>query len=180
VPLERAPAARSAARRADDRSTTARVETVARKRSPSRVEGSAGSPGVGIGGIGESTPRLKVRHAIRACAQRTLLHHLGLWNRRSFLTATLGAAAGAAGSAEPGRPPTRAASGASARDWARPEPVQPDPDIVAPDTRFRNYIVGNTVIRRLQLRRCGPKAWRERRRRTGLERHPQQRADAVD
>ncbi len=38
------------------------------------------------------------------------------------------------------------------RDWSRPEPVQyPDPDIIALDPRFRRYIVGNTVIKRLHI-----------------------------
>jgi gluconolactonase len=36
--------------------------------------------------------------------------------------------------------------------WSRAEPVQyPDPDVVALDPRFRRYIVGNTVIRRLHI-----------------------------
>ena len=36
------------------------------------------------------------------------------------------------------------------RDWSGREPVRyPDPDIVALDPRFRRYIIGNTVMRRL-------------------------------
>jgi len=39
---------------------------------------------------------------------------------------------------------------ATPRDWSGRVPVQyPDPDVVALDNRFRRYIVGNTVIRRL-------------------------------
>ena len=39
---------------------------------------------------------------------------------------------------------------ATPRDWSGRQPVQyPDPDIVALDNRFRRYIVGNTVMRRL-------------------------------
>src|SRR5207245_4341976 len=40
----------------------------------------------------------------------------------------------------------------STRDWSRQDPLQyPDPDVVALDPRFRRYIVGNTVIRRLHF-----------------------------
>src|SRR5207302_8203457 len=40
----------------------------------------------------------------------------------------------------------------SLRDYARLDPIQyPDPDIVPLDDRFRRYIVGNTVIRRLHF-----------------------------
>ena len=36
------------------------------------------------------------------------------------------------------------------RDWTGQEPIRyPDPDIIAVDNRFRKYIVGNTVIKRL-------------------------------
>jgi len=77
----------------------------------------------------------------------------GLWDRRSFLTATIGAAAVAPLSAQPPAATQEPLPPAPApRDWARPEPVQyPDPDIVALDQRFRRYIVGNTVIRRLHF-----------------------------
>jgi gluconolactonase len=69
-------------------------------------------------------------------------------NRRSFLIALGGAAAiGAAPQAPDARPPV--SPNATPRDWAGHQPVQyPDPDIVALDSRFRRYIVGNTVIRR--------------------------------
>src|SRR4051812_43036033 len=69
----------------------------------------------------------------------------GGWDRRSFLAATLGAAAAAplAAQTPTARPP--ASPVPAARDWARPEPVQyPDPDVVALDPRFQRYIVGNT------------------------------------
>ena len=36
------------------------------------------------------------------------------------------------------------------RDWTGQEPIRyPDPDIVALDNRFRRYIIGNTVMKRL-------------------------------
>ena len=58
--------------------------------------------------------------------------------RRSFLAATAGAMAAAAGAA-------------AARDYGDDtQPVRyPDPDIVALDDRFRKYKLGNTPIRRL-------------------------------
>src|SRR5262245_17721865 len=38
------------------------------------------------------------------------------------------------------------------RNWTQPEPIRyPDPDILALDPRFRRYIVGNTVIKRLHI-----------------------------
>ena len=80
------------------------------------------------------------------------------WDRRSFLAAAFSAAAAAPLAAQP--PPAQQPSGTqppispepAPRDWGRPDPVQyPDPDIVALDPRFRRYIVGNTVIRRLHF-----------------------------
>jgi gluconolactonase len=84
--------------------------------------------------------------------QRSESH--GRWDRRSFLTAAFGAAAAAPLVAQP--PPAGTQPPLSPvpapRDWGRPDPVQyPDPDIVALDPRFRRYIVGNTVIRRLHF-----------------------------
>jgi len=39
---------------------------------------------------------------------------------------------------------------ATMRDWSGQQPVQyPDPDVIALDNRFRRYMVGNTVIKRL-------------------------------
>ena len=36
------------------------------------------------------------------------------------------------------------------RDWTGQEPIRyPDPDIIALDNRFRRYIIGNTVMKRL-------------------------------
>ena len=36
------------------------------------------------------------------------------------------------------------------RDWSGQQPIQyPDPDIIAIDNRFRKYMIGNTVIKRL-------------------------------
>ena len=66
--------------------------------------------------------------------------------RRSFLRAALGAAAlvpaGAQQAALSGTP--------TPRSWSPDQPVSyPDPDVVALDTRFRRYMVGNTVIQRL-------------------------------
>src|SRR5215469_15066985 len=64
--------------------------------------------------------------------------------RRSLL-AGMGATAAAAPAARAQQPP-----GAAARDWSGQTPVHyPDPDILALDNRFRRYIVGNTIIKRL-------------------------------
>jgi gluconolactonase len=78
---------------------------------------------------------------------------LGSWDRRSFLGAAMGMAFGASAAAQgqaPAQPPPSPVP--APRDWARPDPVQyPDPDVIALDPRFRRYIVGNTVIRRLHF-----------------------------
>src|SRR5277367_1669465 len=69
------------------------------------------------------------------------------WDRRSFLTAALGSAAALPLAAQNQQ---RVSPVPIARDWSGQTPVQyPDPDIVALDNRFRKYIVGNTVIKRL-------------------------------
>src|ERR1700680_2344216 len=69
-------------------------------------------------------------------------------DRRFFLTALGSAAMSASAQAPDARPPVSPV--ATPRDWSGHQPVQyPDPDIVALDNRFRRYIVGNTVIRRL-------------------------------
>src|SRR5436190_21510425 len=69
------------------------------------------------------------------------------WRRRSFLAAALGGAA--LGQAQTQAPPPISPT-ATPRDWSGQQPVQyPDPDIVALDNRFRRYMVGNTVIKRL-------------------------------
>jgi gluconolactonase len=58
-------------------------------------------------------------------------------SRRSFLAGLCGATA-------------IPALAQQTRDWSGQQPVQyPDPDIVALDNRFRKYMIGNTVIRRL-------------------------------
>jgi gluconolactonase len=66
-------------------------------------------------------------------------------NRRTFLAAAVGGAALR-------QQPPQVSSTPSVRDWNRQDPIQyPDPDIIALDNRFRRYIVGNTVIRRLHF-----------------------------
>jgi gluconolactonase len=73
-------------------------------------------------------------------------------DRRGFLTAALGFAAAARTAAQPPPAQPPVAPVPTPRDWSRQDPVQyPDPDIVALDPRFRRYIVGNTVIRRLHF-----------------------------
>jgi gluconolactonase len=73
------------------------------------------------------------------------------WDRRAFLTATIGAAATLRATAQ-APPPQQVSPVPTQRDWSRLEPMQyPDPDIVALDQRFRRYIVGNTVIKRLHI-----------------------------
>ena len=65
-------------------------------------------------------------------------------NRRTFLAVAVG---GAALKQQP-----QISSTPSQRDSSRQDPIQyPDPDIIALDNRFRRYIVGNTVIRRLHF-----------------------------
>src|SRR5689334_7066908 len=66
--------------------------------------------------------------------------------RREFLSGALGMV----GAAQLQQAPI--SSTPSTRDFSRQDPIQyPDPDIIALDNRFRRYIVGNTVIRRLHL-----------------------------
>jgi gluconolactonase len=70
-----------------------------------------------------------------------------LLNRRAFLASALGGAAAVSAFAQ-----GQVSSTPSGRDFSRQDPVQyPDPDVVALDDRFRKYIVGNTVIRRLHF-----------------------------
>ena len=68
-------------------------------------------------------------------------------DRRTFLAATVGAVAfQAAGRAQA---PQQVSPVPTPRDWSRLEPIAyPDPDIIALDPRFRQYIVANTPIRR--------------------------------
>ena len=73
-------------------------------------------------------------------------------HRRTFLTAALGGATAASGFAQGRGQQPPVSSTPSPRDYSRQDPIQyPDPDIVALDDRFRRYIVGNTVIRRLHF-----------------------------
>jgi len=70
------------------------------------------------------------------------------WNRRTFLTTALGAAAlaRATGRAQDVSPVP------SIRDWTGREPIgYPDPDIVALDNRFRPYVLFNTHLMRLHV-----------------------------
>ena len=68
-------------------------------------------------------------------------------DRRTFLAATVGAVAlQAAGRAQA---PQQVSPVPTPRDWSRLEPIAyPDPDIIALDPLFRQYIVANTPIRR--------------------------------
>lgn len=73
-------------------------------------------------------------------------------DRRSFLTATLPGVAITTALAQAPQQPGQApvSPNPTPRDWSGQEPVRyPDPDIVALDNRFRRYIIGNTVIKRL-------------------------------
>ena len=72
-------------------------------------------------------------------------------DRRAFLAASLGGfAAAASARVEAQQPPVSPLP--TPRDWSRQDPLQyPDPDVIALDPRFRRYIVGNTVIRRLHF-----------------------------
>ena len=68
-------------------------------------------------------------------------------NRRTFLSAALGGAAGLPSlmqAQQPARIPSQ-----QMRDWSGNTAVQyPDPDIIALDNRFRRYMVNNTSIKR--------------------------------
>src|SRR6202162_4096670 len=69
-------------------------------------------------------------------------------DRRSFLAAALGGAALKAAAQSPA--PAPISPNATPRDWSNQVPVRyPEPDVVALDNRFRRYIVGNTVIKKL-------------------------------
>src|SRR5688572_32642775 len=70
-------------------------------------------------------------------------------DRRTFLAATLGSVAARAAHAQA---PQQVSPVPTPRDWSRLEPIAyPDPDIVALDPRFRQYIVFNTSIKRLHI-----------------------------
>jgi gluconolactonase len=74
-------------------------------------------------------------------------------DRRSFLTAGLASAFGAAAvlpSAVRAQNPVSPV--ATTRNWSGDPPVHyPDPDIIALSPRFQRYIVGNTIIKRLHI-----------------------------
>ena len=73
-------------------------------------------------------------------------------HRRTFLASVAGVALAPLAAAGQQPPPTPVSPTPTPRDWSGQQPVQyPDPDIVALDTRFRRYIVGNTTIRRLHV-----------------------------
>src|SRR5438477_13071489 len=73
-------------------------------------------------------------------------------HRRTFLTAALGGATAASAFAQGRGQQPPVSSTPSPRDYSRQDPIQyPDPDIVALDDRFRRYIVGDTVMRRLHF-----------------------------
>ena len=72
------------------------------------------------------------------------------FDRRSFLAAALPGVAVAGAFAQAPQQPPQISPNPTPRDWSGQEPIRyPDPDIVALDNRFRRYIIGNTVIRRL-------------------------------
>jgi gluconolactonase len=73
-------------------------------------------------------------------------------DRRSFLAAALGAVTVASAAAQVPGQQQQVSPLPTPRDWSRQDPIQyPDPDIIALDDRFRQYMVGNTVIRRLHF-----------------------------
>jgi gluconolactonase len=69
-------------------------------------------------------------------------------DRRSFLAAAVGGAALKAAAQSPASAPI--SGNPTPRDWSNQVPVRyPEPDVVALDNRFRRYMVGNTVIKKL-------------------------------
>jgi gluconolactonase len=72
------------------------------------------------------------------------------FDRRSFLAAALPGVVVAGAFAQAPQQPPQISPNPTPRDWSGKEPIRyPDPDIVALDNRFRRYVIGNTVIRRL-------------------------------
>lgn len=70
------------------------------------------------------------------------------WDRRAFLTATLGLAALPATAAQTPPPPVSPVP--APRSWSPSDPVPyPDPDVIALTPRFRQYVLFNTAIQRL-------------------------------
>lgn len=71
-----------------------------------------------------------------------------LSDRRAFLGAALGGAAALPLLAQ--APAPAISTEPTPRDWTGAQPVRyPEPDVVALDPKFRRYIIGNTVIRKL-------------------------------
>jgi gluconolactonase len=73
-------------------------------------------------------------------------------NRRGFLAAAvpLAAVATAYSTASAQQPQAPISPDPAPRDWSGEATVRyPDPDIIALDNRFRKYIVGNTIMKRL-------------------------------
>ena len=102
-------------------------------------------------------------------------------SRRRFLSQTLATGAFLPGMLQQGPPPAIPPS--QPRDWSGREPTRyPDPDVVALDNRFRRYIVGNTTMKRLYTgtQWVGRARLERRRPLPRVERHPEQRADALD
>ena len=77
-------------------------------------------------------------------------------DRRAFFAAALSTATAATAAAArvpaqqaPAQNP-QVSPNPTPRDWSGQEPIRyPDPDVVALDNRFRRYIIGNTVMKRL-------------------------------
>jgi gluconolactonase len=73
-----------------------------------------------------------------------------VWNRRTFMKTALGAPFAATAAAAAQQPQALPIPPEQPRDWSGRDPVRyPDPDIIALDPKFRRYIIGNTVMRRL-------------------------------
>lgn len=71
-------------------------------------------------------------------------------DRRAFFTTAAGVASAAYAFAQAPAQQPQVSPTPAPRDWSGQQPIQyPDPDIVALDNRFRRYIIGNTVIKRL-------------------------------
>src|SRR5277367_4222286 len=75
---------------------------------------------------------------------------MATFNRRSFLAAAAGSSAALPALAQTSESRAPVSPNATPRDWSGQQPVQyPDPDVVALDNRFRRYMVGNTIMKRL-------------------------------
>src|SRR5580692_9988827 len=68
-------------------------------------------------------------------------------SRRTFLSTAVGGAFAVAAAQGQQKPPS---PDATVRDWAHPETVRyPEPDVIALDNRFRKYMVGNGIMKRV-------------------------------